>query len=110
MSFVFLQILEYYYEAFVSILKGLALFFLFTQSTLAIGVEKDPEQIAIQLWSGWDKAKLLLQHEIECNIIISRFKFSEEKCFWFTPFLWCFEGLNGEPHKWASQKFNNNNL
>ena len=68
MSFVFLQILEYYYEAFVSILKGLALFFLFTQSTLAIGVERDPEKIFIQLWGGWDKVKLLLQHEIACNI------------------------------------------
>ena len=50
MSFVFLQILEYYREAFVSILKGLALFFFFyTQSTLAIGVERDPEKIVIQL-------------------------------------------------------------
>ena len=69
MSFVFLQILEYYHEAFVPILKGLALFlFLFTQSTLAIGVERDPEKIAIQLWGGWYKVKLLLQHEIECNI------------------------------------------
>ena len=69
MSFVFLQILEYYHEAFVPILKGLALFlFLFTQSTLAIGVERDLEKIVIQLWGGWYKVKLLLQHEIECNI------------------------------------------
>ena len=69
MSFVFLQILEYYREAFVSILKGLAFFFfLFTQSKLAIGVERDPEKIVIQLWGGWDKVKLLLQHEIACNI------------------------------------------
>ena len=50
MSFVFLQILEYYREAFVSILKGLAFFFfLFTQSKLAIDVERDLEKIAIQL-------------------------------------------------------------
>ena len=61
MSFVFLQILEYYHEAFVPILKGLALFlFLFTQSTLAIGVERDLEKIVIQLWGGWYKVKLLL--------------------------------------------------
>ena len=65
----FFQILEYYHEAFVPILKGLALFFfLFTQSTLAIGVENDPEKIVIQLWGGWDKVKLLLQYEIKCNI------------------------------------------
>ena len=51
MSFVFLQILEYYHEAFVPTLKGLALLilFLFNQSTLAIGAESDPEKIVIQL-------------------------------------------------------------
>ena len=54
MSFVFLQILEYYREAFVSILKGLALFFLFTQSKLAIGVERDPEKNchSVMRWLG----------------------------------------------------------
>ena len=54
MSFVFLQIWEYYHEAFVPILKGLALFFffLFPQSTLAIGVENDPEKIVVMRWLG----------------------------------------------------------
>ena len=69
MSFVFLQILEYYHEAFVLILKGLALFFFCLPNLHLLLVLKEiQKKIAIQLWGGWDKVKLLLQHEIACNI------------------------------------------
>ena len=55
--------------SFCANLEGVSLFlFLFTQSTISISVERDPEKNVIQLGVGWDKVQLLLQHEIECNI------------------------------------------
>ena len=90
MSFVFLQILEYYHEAFVPILKGLALFFFCLPNLhllLALkGIQKklpfSYEVVGIRS-SCYCSMKLNVTSKERLCLL----KFSEEFFFWSTPFL-----------------------
>ena len=81
MSFVFFQILEYYHEAFVPILKGLAHFFFYLPNLhLLWALKVIQKKLTFSYEVVGIRSKLLLQHEIECNIKrkIMLLKFSEE--------------------------------